>query len=63
MNPNDRLKWLQDEVDNLVNRYKTESTRYKNVAFRLITDDRKNSALFERVVVRVSRVKYNYRYF
>jgi hypothetical protein len=35
MKPAERLEWLETEIDNIVKRYKTESTHYKKVAFRL----------------------------
>ena len=35
MKPAERLEWLQTEIDNIVKRYKTESTHYKKSAFRL----------------------------
>jgi hypothetical protein len=35
MNPTEKLTWLHKEVDDLVDRYQRESTRYKKDAFRL----------------------------
>ncbi|MEO6330724.1 MAG: SLATT domain-containing protein [Ginsengibacter sp.] len=35
MKSDERLKWLKEEIQKLVTRYKAESGRYKKIAFRL----------------------------